>query len=181
MYAIFTMRKLMLTNRVNQLNLKLMQIAQKTQDLANYAANISDGIITPEEAANSPASMFQRQNTYMGTTMQNSLFQANQATQAYMNQYNAMNQASNGQLANSIDPSGATSTPNVNMLTNSFFKQAMEAAAKNEEKRIAALEKELDQQRLKIDTQLQAAQAELTKVEEAESKAIEKSAPKYNG
>ncbi|MDD3237614.1 MAG: hypothetical protein PHV37_05895 [Candidatus Gastranaerophilales bacterium] len=181
MYAIFTMRKLMLTNRVNNLNAKLMEISQKTQDLANYAANISDGVITPEEAANSSASLFQRQSNYMSTTFNNSMAQANQATQAYTAQYNALNQQSNGSLANTIDPSGTTSSLNTSALYQSYLKQAMQAAGNSEQKKIEAIEKELDQQRLKLETQLNAAQAELTKVEEAETKAIEKSAPKYSG
>ena len=181
MYAIFTMRKLMLTNRVNQLNFKLMQLAQKTQDLASYSANISDGIITPEEAANSPASLFNRQSAYMTSTMPNALNQANLATQTYMAQYNAMNQSSNGQLMNTIDSTGTTSTINEAALRSSYFQQAMEAAAKNEQKKIQAIEKEMDQQRLTLETQLQAAQAELKSVEEAEGKAIEASAPKYSG
>ena len=179
MYAIYTMRKLMLTNRINTLNYKLMQISQKTQDLAAYAANISDGIITPEEAANSPASLFKRQSLYMTTTVQNAMNQANLATQTYMNQYNAMNQASGGTVANTIDPTGTTSVPNQALLTNAYFKQAMDAAAKNEEKKIQVLEKELDQQRLSIETQLKAAQAELEQVEKAEDQGIKASAPKY--
>lgn len=181
MYAIYTMRKLMLTNRVNTLNMKLMQISQKTQDLAAYAANIADGIITPEEAANSPASIFNRQSAYMRVTTPNALTQANMATQQYMMQYNALNAGSNGAVANTIDPSGATSTPNPTMLMSSFYKQAMDAAAQNEQKRIDALEKELDQQRLSIQTQLTAAQTELDEVTKSEEGAIKASTPHYNG
>lgn len=181
MYAIFTMRKLMLANRVNTLNLKLMQLSQKTQDLAKYSGNIADGIITPEEAANSPASLFGRQATYMQMTMPNALNQASLATQQYMTQYNNLNASSNGAVAKSIDPSGATSVPNQNMLMNSFYQQAMEAAAKNEEKKIAAIEKEIDQQRLSIETQLKAAQAELDEVTKDEEGAIKSSTPKYSG
>ncbi len=181
MYAIFTMRKLMLTNRINQINFKLMQLSQKTQDLAAYGANISDGIITPEEAANSPASLFKRQSLYMTTTMNNSMNQASMATQNYMMQYNAMNQASGGQVANTIDPTGTTSIPNQALLMSSYFKQAMEAAARNEQKKIQVLENEIDQQRLKLETQLKAAMAELETVEKAEEQGIKSSAPKYSG
>ncbi len=179
MYAIYTMRKLMLTNRVNLLNAKLMEISQKTQDLAAYAANISDGFITPEEAANSPASLFQRQNLYMSASIQNSMNQANLATQTYMMQYNAMNQGTGGQVANAYDSTGTTSIPNQSLLMQSYFKQAMEAAAKNEQKKIEVIERELDQQRLKIETQLKAAESELEGVEKAEDQGIKAAAPKY--
>lgn len=181
MYAIFTMRKLMLTNRINALNYKLMQISQKTQDLATYSANISDGIISPEEAANSPASLFNRQNAYMRMTTPNALNQANIATQQYLMQYNALNAGSNGAVAKTIDPSGTTSTPNQSLLRSSFFQQAMEAAAKSEAAKVNALEKELDQQRLTLETQLKAAQAELDEVNKAEDAGIKSSAPKYSG
>lgn len=174
MYAVFTMRKLMLTNRINQLNFKLMEIAQKNQDLAVYSANIADGVITPEEAANSPASLFQRQSIYSNYTTQNAYYSAGEATNLTMSQYNAQAQA-NANAANTqagVDP---------NALFSSYYKQALEAAAKNEDRKIAVLENELDQQRLKIETQLKAAQAELEQVESNEDKAIKSSAPKYVG
>lgn len=175
MYAIYTMRKLMLTNRINTLNAKLMEISQKTQDLAAYGANISDGFITPEEAANSPASLFKRQSLYMTTTVQNAWNQASVATQTYL----TMNQGTNAMVGNTIDPTGTTTNPNQALLNQAYFKQAMEAAAKNEEKKIEVIEKELDQQRLKIETQLKAAEAELEGVEKAEDQGIKASAPKY--
>lgn len=180
MYAIFTMRKMLLTSRINALNTKLMQLSQKTQDLATYAANIADGVITPEEAANSPASIFQRQSSYMNMSIPNALNDANFKTQQYMMQYGGLNTMSNGQLVNGIDPTGTTSIPNQAALNNSFYKQAMQEAANIESKRIEAIEKELDQQKLKIDTQLKEAQAELESVEKAEEAGIKSSAPKYS-
>ena len=181
MYAIFTARKLMLTSRINQINLKLMQISQKQQDLAAYSSNIADGMITPEEAANSPASLFQRQNAYMNTTVSNAWNQSNAATQQYLAQYNAMNGGTNGQVSKTIDPTGTTSNVNQSMLQSAYFQQAMKAAAQNESKKVSALDNELDEQRLSLETQLKAAQAELENVEKAEDNGIKQSAPKYSG
>ncbi len=181
MYALFTARKLMLTNRVNQINYKLMQLAQKQQDLATYAANISDGIITPEEAANSSASIYQRQSLFMTQNSTNAYQQANMAAQNYVAQYNAVNGSTNGAYANSIDTTGTTSSINVAALTNGYYQQAMEAAARNEQTKIQAIEKEIDTQRLSLETQLKAAQAELENVEKAEDSAIKSSAPDYSG
>ncbi len=181
MYAIFTARKLMLTNRVNQINYKLMLLSQKQQDLATYAANVADGIITPEEAANSSATMYQRQNIFMAQNSGNAYNQASLAAQNYVAQYNAINASTNNAYSNTIDPTGTTSSIDMTALTSAYYQQAMEQAAKSEQSKIQAIENEIDQQVASLETQLKAAQAELESVEKAEDSAIKAAAPQYSG
>lgn len=160
MYAMFTARKLMLTSRINSLNLKLMLIMQKQQDLSVYGANIADGKITAEEFASSPTSIFNRQMLYTQTTGGNAQVTATNQMNLYM-----------------------SSNPNTqvdqNALQQSYYEQALKEAAQNENKRIAVIENEIDQERLKVETQLKAAEKELDEVEKAEDKGIERSTAKY--
>ena len=104
MYAIFTMRKLQLTQRINQLQYRQMQLAQRLADLSAYAGNIADGIITPNEFMNSPASIFGVQMNYLNSSIPKALYQAGTATQMYMTNINNMNAMSGGQYGMAVDP-----------------------------------------------------------------------------
>lgn len=180
MYAIFTMRKLQLTQRINQLQYRQMQLHQRLMDLATYAGNIADGILTPGEFMNSPASIFGVQTNFLNSSIPKALFQAGTATQMYMNNINNMNAMSGGQYGMAVDPSNPNSIyVNQFFIFNSFLKQALEAAGKAEAAKIKKMETSIEEQKKQIDTQLKAAEAELKAVEEAESKGIEASAPKF--
>lgn len=160
MYAMFTARKLMLTSRINSLNLKLMLLAQKEMDLSTYGANIADGAISAEEFANSPSSIFNRQMLYSQTTSMNAGAQASNEMNLYLS-------------------TNANTSVDQNALYQSYYQEALKEAAQVENKRIAVIENQIDQQRLQIETQLKAAQAELDSVEKAEDNGIKASAPKY--
>lgn len=180
MYAIFTMRKLQLTQRINNLQYRLMQISQKLQDLSVYAGNVADGLITPSEFMNSPASIFGVNMNYFNSSVPKALYQASMSTNMYNNNILRMNQISGGQYALAVDPSNPTSIMNNQFfIFNSFFKQALDAAGKAEAAKVKRLESDLQAEKLTIDTQLKAAEKELESVEKAEEKGIERSTPKY--
>ena len=180
MYAIFTMRKLQLTQRINQLQYRQMQLAQRLADLSAYAGNIADGIITPNEFMNSPASIFGVQMNYLNSSIPKALYQAGTATQMYMTNINNMNAMSGGQYGMAVDPSKPNSIyVNQVFVFNSYLKQALEAAGKAEAAKIKQMETNIQSEKLQIDTQLKAAEKELEGVEDAESKGIERSTPKY--
>ena len=180
MYAIFTMRKLQLTQRINQLQYRQMQLAQRLADLSAYAGNIADGIITPNEFMNSPASIFGVQMNYLNSSIPKALYQAGTATQMYMTNINNMNAMSGGQYGMAVDPGNPNSIyVNQFFVFNSYLKQALEAAGKAEAAKIKQMETNIQSEKLQIDTQLKAAEKELEGVEEAESKGIERSTPKY--
>lgn len=180
MYAIFTMRKLQLTQRINNLQYRLMQISQKLQDLSAYGGNVADGIISPTEFMNSPASIFGVNMNYLNSSVPKALYQASMSTQMYTNNIIQMNAMSGGQYSFAVDPSNHNSIFNNQFFVfNSFFKQALDAAGKAEAAKIKRLETELQNEKLAIDTQLKSAEKELESVEKAEEKGIERSTPKY--
>lgn len=180
MYAIFTMRKLQLTQRINSLQYRLMQISQKLQDLSVYAGNVADGVISPSEFMNSPASIFGVNMNFLNNSVPKALYQASMSTQMYTNNIINLNNASGGQYAYALDPSNPNSIYNNQFFVfNSFFKQALDAAGKAEAAKVKRLETDLQNEKLMIDTQLKAAEKELESVEKAEEKGIERSTPKY--
>ncbi len=180
MYAIFTMRKLQLTQRINNLQCRLMELSQKLQDLSVYAGNVADGVITPGEFMSSPASIFGANMNFFNNSVPQALFEASRSTQIYNSNMMNMNAASGGQYGMIVDPSRPQSIyANQFFVFNAFFKQALDAAGKAEAQQVKRLETDITNQKLMIETQLKAAETELQKVEEQESKNIEKTAPKY--
>ena len=174
-YAIFTARKLMLTNRINQLNARLMQLMQQQQTLADSAAQ-------REMARNSQKSLFQTIGNIFqsGLTMQqNALQQA-----AYQKlQSEGMDNSEYQQYMSQLYQGGVTGAFNlmntplgiqINMMS-----QILDNQAQSEQRQVKDMENQIELQKKSIETQLAAAQAELKKVEDAESKQIEASAPKY--
>lgn len=174
------MRKLQLTQRINNLQYRLMQISQKLQDLSVYAGNVADGIVTPSEFMNSPASIFGVNMNFFNSSVPKALYQASMSTQMYNNNILRMNQMSGGQYALAVDPSNPQSIMNNQFfIFNSFFKQALNAAGKAEAAKVKRLESDLQAEKLAIDTQIKAAEKELESVEKCEEKGIDRSTPKY--
>ena len=157
-----------------------MQISQKLQDLSVYAGNVADGLITPSEFMNSPASIFGVNMNYFNSSVPKALYQASMSTNMYNNNILRMNQMSGGQYSLAVDPSRPDSIFNNQFfIFNSFFKQALDAAGKAEAAKVKRLESDLQAEKLTIDTQLKAAEKELESVEKAEEKGIDRSTPKY--
>lgn len=180
MYAIFTMRKLQLTQRINNLQFRLMELSQRLQDLSVYSGNVADGIISPSEFTSSPASIFGANMNFFNNSVPKALFEASRSSQMYNAQMMNMNAASGGQYGMAVDPSNPNSIyANQYFVFNAFFKQALDAAGKAEAAKVKRLETDITNQKLMIETQLKAADTELQKVEEQETKNIERTAPKY--
>ena len=157
-----------------------MQISQKLQDLSVYAGNVADGVISPSEFMNSPASIFGVNMNFLNSSVPKALYQASMSTQMYNNNIFNLNQASGGQYAFALDPSNPNSIYNNQFFVfNSFFKQALDAAGKAESAKVKRLETDLQNEKLMIDTQLKAAEKELESVEKAEENGINRSTVKY--
>lgn len=174
------MRKLQLTQRINNLQYRLMELSQRLQDLSVYAGNVADGIISPGEFMSSPASIFGANLNFFNNSVPKALFQASRSSQMYNANLLNMNAASGGQYGMAVDPTNPQSIyANQFFVFNAFFKQALDAAGKAEAAKVKKLETEITNQKLMIETQLKAADTELQKIEEQESKNIERTAPKY--
>lgn len=167
MYAIFTMRKMHLISRISDIQYKLMQLSQKLSDLALFGSNIQDGMITPDEFANSPASLFLPHMQFGNYAMMQAIPQAQFQMQMYQ-QYQA-------QMGNA-----SALTPQVeHFMFNSFLKQSLESVAKGTLKRIAAEEKKIQMEKARYEQQLKAMQAEVESCDRAEEQGIKNATPKY--
>ena len=91
-----------------------------------------------------------------------------------------MNAQSGGQYGMAVDPSNPNSI-NMNQffIFNSFFRQALDAAGKAQQAQVKKMETEIQNEKLQIETQLKAAEAEMESVTKAEEQGIKESAPKY--
>lgn len=174
------MRKLQLTQRINQIQYRLMELSQRLQDLSVYAGNVADGVISPGEFMSSPASIFGVNMNFFNNSVPKALFEASRSSQMYNANIMNLNTASGGQYGMAVDPSNPSSIfANQFFIFNAFFKQALDAAGKAEAAKVKRLETDITNQKQMLETQLKAADTELQKVEEQEMKAIERTAPKY--
>lgn len=169
MYVVFAMRKMMLTSRINQIQYRLTQLSQKLADLALFGANVEDGVITPNEFMNSPASLYGAQIQFGQQAMQQAVPQAQLQMQMYLQYQQAMgNAGAMGQMM-----------PNNGLMFNAFLRQSLESVAKSINKRIAAEENKIQMEKTRLETQQKIIQAELEQCEKAEEEGIRRSAPKY--
>lgn len=168
-YALFANRKIFYTNLVYSLQTKLDNIMQQKQSLLNFSANIADGMVTPEEMASDPTN-FNNYSEYLV------------GADAYVE---------------TADDEGGAGTSRANILAFAAEKNnseeylvsiaellntsVNEKYAQQYNKKLEAIENQLDIQQQKIQSQLTVAENQLQAVEDNEGKAIEKATPKYNG
>ena len=159
----------MLTNRIAQINFRIMQLSQQQQTLANNAANL-------ERAMANYKNMFQN----IGN-----IFQTAYSTQMQQMYTAASTEANNGTLPSNMQNiwamgmSGANfmSTPmGMNLTTMS---QYIDNVNNSKMQQIKNMENNIELQVKSLQTQLKAAQTELAEVEKGEQKEIENSAPKF--
>lgn len=175
-YAIFTARKLMLTNRVNQLQARIMQLSQQQQTLSDNAGRLERAIANTRNLFSNIGNAFQ-----MGMTLQQQAMSRN-----FMEQV----QASGGDMK---DPSVQAAWAQMGSLLNGganfmstpmgiglqMMNQSITTINEGKMRQIKEMENQIELERKSLETQLKAAQTELEKVEQAEDKNIERSAPKF--
>ena len=148
-YAVFTARKIMLNTKINNLQFRLMALSQQKQNLSQYSSNMQQQF--------GMMSMMLGGNNGGMNMLSNML--AMGGNQQMMAAAMMMQQGYNQQ--------------------NMFAQMQYSAMAQSMLKPVAMAETQIDNEMKSIETQVKAAQAELDKVEQAEDKAIEKSAPKF--
>ena len=175
-YAIFTARKLMLTNRINQLNARIMQLSQQQQTLSDNAGRLERAIANTRNLFSNISNAFQMGYTMQQQAMSQSLLKAMQESNGDMNNAAVQNAlASMGSLLNG----GANfmATPMGMGLT--MMNQSINTINESKIRQIRDMENQIELERKSLHTQVEAAAAELKTVEEQESKSIENSAPKF--
>ncbi len=171
-YAIFTARKLMLTNRINQISFRIMQLTQQQQTLADNAARMERAIANTRNLFSSIGNAFQMGLQMQQQTAMQGLYQNIQANGGKIDQ-SAL--SSIGSLLGG--GMNFMSTPMGMFMT--LMNQSIEMTSQNELRNVKEMENQIELQRKSLETQLNAAQKELEKVEQAEDKNIERSAPKF--
>ncbi len=171
-----SVRSMMLANRKHDLNFKLLQISQRLMDLQTYGSNISDGVLSQSEMASSPSSFFGRQSAYLSRSSAIAYQSAGIKTNDYLQRIGAINQGTQGQYTLASEGEGANVQPY--LIFNQIYKAELEEFSKQEQAKINREEKKLTQEKLQIETQLKAADAEYENVQKAMEDDIKKSAIK---
>lgn len=147
-YAIFAARKLSLTNRLNQLNFRIMQLSQQQQTLSQTAGDM-------ERVLSMQKSFFNN----MGQLAMNNMFMQQQTGQK-------MDPSIFSQVMQQVQQM---------YMMNSY----MDWQASSQMRQIKDRENLIELERKTLETQAKAVENELKQVEESETKAIERSAPKF--
>jgi len=176
-----SLRKVALKQRMSNFEMKLEQISQRKMDLQSYANNIADGVITYNEAATCPSSLFGTQMDYMVNSSGIAYQSAQMKTDAYISQMQSLQSQTGGQYnyaQNSIDATYANSEQ-AYLLFNEIYKQELEEYAKEVTAQLNEEEKALDAEQARLEAQLQAAEAEYQSVSERMNKNIQADAIKF--
>lgn len=169
-FLIFAARKLDIINRQNAMQYRLQELTRKLNDLTQYATNIADGSISMSDMMNTPATMFNRQLMFMMYSHNASIFGAQQQ----MAQMGPMIQQ---QMMQMPDPNAQAMYQN--WVFQNLYKQQRELATKQETALLNQQEKELTQEKTKLETQLNLLQQELESVKKAEESGIKQFTPQY--
>ncbi len=168
---IFAYRKLDINRRKSDLNYRLMELTRKLSDLQQYAANIGDGSVSMSDMMNTPSSMFGRQLMFMQYAHNGSLFGAQQKF--------AMMQPVIAAQMQQIQPEMQQMYQN--WIFKNLYDQERERMGKQEAKLLNEQEKQIQAEKMKIETQLKLLDQELQACKEGEDKSIEAWKPNYVG
>ena len=164
--GLFTSRKLYYCNMIHTLNMQIDNIAMEKQNLLTLSASIVDGKITAEEFANDPMNY----KNYLGFMEGSEAFK--QSEQGAGEAVNSIGGVLNGKEYTEEDVAAISQ-----LLNESLGREY----AKEQSKKLAAAEHQLDMEQKKLETKLTSAQKHLEQVEQAEARAIQSSIPKYSG
>ena len=168
---IFAYRKLDINRRKSDLNYRLMELTRKLSDLQQYAANIGDGSVSMSDMMNTPSSMFGRQLMFMQYAHNGSLFGAQQKF--------AMMQPVIANQMQQIQPEMQQMYQH--WIFKNLYDQERERMGKQEAKLLNEQEKQIQAEKMKIETQLKLLDQELQACKEGEDKSVEAWKPNYVG
>lgn len=169
---VFAYRKIQILRQKNDLNYCLMKLNQKLEDLQQYASNIADGSVSMSDMMNTPASMFGRTMMYMTYSHNGALQNAQQQMQQMM-----MMPQVQAQMQQMQDPNQQMMYQN--WIFDNLYKQQREQFGKVEQKLLNEQEKEIQQEKAKLETQLKMLEAEFDSTKQGEDKAASSWKPEY--
>lgn len=171
-YAIFTARKLMLRNRINQINFRLMQLSQQQQTLADSAAKMEQAISNTKNIFNTLGNTMQ-----MGMQMQTNAIMQQLANNTANNQGNVDYSQYTPLLQQALSGANFMASPMGQAL--SIMNQTLDITSQNQLRHIKDMENQIELERKNLETQVKAMSAEMDAVEKAEDNEIKKSAPQF--
>lgn len=172
-----SMRKMQLKHEVSNLELQDVKISRQMQDLANFANNIGDGVITFSEMTDCPSSLFGTQLGFMQNSSQAAYQSATVKTNAYLQQLAATNGVTGNQYGYAM---GTTNNMGYDTTTifNEIYKEELKQYSEQMQDYLNSYEEELQEEKTRIETQLQAKEAELQAYEQSISEDIQENAIK---
>lgn len=166
---IFAYRKQDIIRRKSDIEFKLLGLTKKLQDLQSYGATIADGTVSVSDMMSCPPSLFNRMTMYMMYSDQAARGGAAEKYELMRNMPGAIQQM----------PSQELQQQYCQMLFKNLQEQELEKFKKVEEKILNAQDKQISQEKAKLDTQLAMLEEELKSVDKAEGNAIKDSTPKF--
>ncbi len=184
-WVFLSLRKMQLKQKLSAYQNRLIQISQKLMDTQELAAAVADGKITYQEATSGPSSMFGTQLNFLGQSSNIAYQSAQIKTNAYLQQMQSINQATGGQYQYSLDPTSMTSYMQNGqiqpyLIFNNIYQEELEAYAQQYSQLLNREEQDLEQEKLTLETQIKAIEAEYQSVEDQESQNIENDAIKLS-
>ena len=170
-WAFLSLRKMQLKQRLSAYQNRLIQISQKIMDMQELAAAVADGKITYQEATSGPSSMFGTQLNFLGQSSNIAYQSAQIKTNAYLQQMQAINQATGGQYQYALDPNSMTSYMQNGQIQpflvfNDIYQEELKAYADQYAQMLNREEQDLEQEKLTLETQIKAIEAEYQAVSE---------------
>lgn len=168
-WAMLSLRKSALKQRINDLEFKSIQLSQRMMDLQSYANNIADGVITYSEAATCPSSMFGTQMNFMASSSGVAYESAQIKTDAYLQQMQSLQATTGGQYnyASTSTNAAYANSDQAYLLFNEIYKEELKEYSKEISAQINEEEKQIQTEQTRVETQLKAAEAELESLSSA--------------
>ncbi len=184
-WVFLSLRKMQLKQKLSVYQNRLIQISQKLMDMQELAAAVADGKITYQEATSGPSSMFGTQLNFLGQSSNIAYQSAQIKTNAYLQQMQAINQATGGQYQYSLDPTSMTSYMQNGqiqpyLIFNNIYQEELESYAQQYSQLLNREEQDLEQEKLTLETQIKAIEAEYQSVQDQEGQNIENDAIKLS-
>ena len=184
-WVFLSLRKMQLKQRLSVYQNRLTQISQKLMDMQELAASVADGKITYQEATSGASSMFGTQLNFLGQSSNIAYQSAQIKTNAYLQQMQSINQNTGGQYQYALDPTSMTSYMQNGQIQpflvfNEIYQEELKAYADQYAQTLNREEQDLEQEKLTLETQIKAIQAEYETVEEQEGQNIQNDAIKLS-
>ena len=184
-WVFLSLRKMQLKQKLSVYQNRLIQISQKLMDMQELAAAVADGKITYQEATSGPSSMFGTQLNFLGQSSNIAYQSAQIKTNAYLQQMQAINQATGGQYQYALDPNSMTSYMQNGQIQpflvfNDIYQEELKAYADQYAQMLNREEQDLEQEKLTLETQIKAIEAEYQAVSEQEDQNIQNDAIKLS-